>query len=111
MDKVISRDGTPIAIDRLGDGPPVIVVCGAMCDRALTRLTAEELAKHLTVFNYDRRSWGDSGARPLASSSRECSSGAPSELDPALCLGIALSLSFGAEKKESLIPIDLCNTD
>lgn len=61
MDKVTSRDGTPIAFDRLGDGPPVIVVCGAMCDRALMRPTAEELAKHFTVFNYDRRGRGDSG--------------------------------------------------
>jgi pimeloyl-ACP methyl ester carboxylesterase len=61
MDKVASRDGTPIAFDRLGDGPPIIVVCGAMCDRALMRPTAEELAKHFTVFNYDRRRRGDSG--------------------------------------------------
>ncbi len=61
MDKVTSSDGTPIAFDRLGDGPPVIVVCGAMCDRALMRPTAEELAKHFTVFNYDRRGRGDSG--------------------------------------------------
>ncbi len=61
MNKVTSADGTPIAFDRLGDGPPVIVVCGAMCDRALMRPTAEELAKHFTVFNYDRRGRGDSG--------------------------------------------------
>ena len=55
-----SPDGTAIAFDRLGDGPPVILVCGAMCDRALMRPTAEELAKHFTVFNYDRRGRGDS---------------------------------------------------
>ena len=61
VDKLTSRDGTPIAFDRLGDGPPVIMVCGAMCDRALMRPTAEELAKHFTVFNYDRRGRGDSG--------------------------------------------------
>src|ERR671919_900281 len=61
MDKVTSSDGTPIAFDRLGDGPPVIAVCGAMCDRALMRPTAEELAKYFTVFNYDRRGRGDSG--------------------------------------------------
>src|SRR5215216_6395070 len=61
MDKVTSSDGTSIAFDRLGDGPPVVVVCGAMCDRALMRPTAEELAKYFTVFNYDRRGRGDSG--------------------------------------------------
>jgi pimeloyl-ACP methyl ester carboxylesterase len=61
MDKVTSSDGTPIAFDRLGDGPPVIVVGGQLCDRALTRPTAEELAREFTVSNYDRRGRGDSG--------------------------------------------------
>jgi pimeloyl-ACP methyl ester carboxylesterase len=67
MEKVISSDGTTIAFDRLGDGQPVIVVGGQLCDRALTRPTAEELAKHFTVFNYDRRGRGDSGdTKPYA---------------------------------------------
>ena len=61
MNTVTSSDGTTIAFDRLGDGPPVNLVCGAMCDRVLMRPTAEELAKHFTVFNYDRRGRGDSG--------------------------------------------------
>src|SRR5918993_6056928 len=61
MDRVTSSDGTTIAFDRLGDGPAVIVVGGQLADRALTRPTAEELAKHFTVFNYDRRGRGDSG--------------------------------------------------
>jgi pimeloyl-ACP methyl ester carboxylesterase len=61
MDEATSSDGTTIAFDRLGDGPPVIVVGGAACHRALTGPTAEELAKHFTVFNYDRRGRGDSG--------------------------------------------------
>ena len=59
--EVTSADGTPIAFERLGDGQPVIVVGGATCDRVKTRPTAEELAKHFTVFNYDRRGRGDSG--------------------------------------------------
>jgi pimeloyl-ACP methyl ester carboxylesterase len=61
METLTSSDGTTIAFDRLGDGPPVIVVGGQLCDRALTRPTAEELAKRFTVFNYDRRGRGDSG--------------------------------------------------
>lgn len=65
--EVSSPDGTTIAYDRLGDGPPVILVCGAMCDRALMRPTAEELAKHFTVFNYDRRGRGGSAdSQPYA---------------------------------------------
>ncbi|MBA3635344.1 MAG: alpha/beta hydrolase [Rubrobacteraceae bacterium] len=61
METTRSRDGTTIAFDRSGDGPPVIVVGGATCDRAMTRPLAEELAKHFTVINYDRRGRGDSG--------------------------------------------------
>jgi pimeloyl-ACP methyl ester carboxylesterase len=58
---VTSGDGTRIVFERLGDGPPVILVAGASCDRAITRPLAEELAKHFTVINYDRRGRGDSG--------------------------------------------------
>jgi hypothetical protein len=29
MDKVRSKDGTAIAFDRLGEGPPIILVVGA----------------------------------------------------------------------------------
>ncbi len=61
MKRVISADGTSIAYERLGEGEPVVVVGGQLCDRAVTRPTAEELAKHFTVFNYDRRGRGDSG--------------------------------------------------
>ncbi len=61
VEKVRSKDGTTIAFDRLADGPPVIVVGGQLCDRVLTRPTAEELATRFTVFNYDRRGRGDSG--------------------------------------------------
>ena len=71
MEEVTSSDGTPIAFDRLGDGPLVIVVGGAMCDRALTCPTAEELAKHFAVFNYDRRGRGDSGDTPPYAVERE----------------------------------------
>src|ERR671911_2598082 len=61
MDIVTSSDGTTIAFERLGKGPAFIVVGGQPADRALTRPTAEELAKHFAVFNYDRRGRGDSG--------------------------------------------------
>ncbi len=41
--------------------PPVIVVGGAICDRALTRPLAQRMSQQFTVFNYDRRGRGDSG--------------------------------------------------
>src|ERR687898_2699225 len=61
MNRVTSRDGTTIAFDRLGDGPPVILVCGGSTDRTANAGEAELLAEHFTVFNYDRRGRGDSG--------------------------------------------------
>jgi pimeloyl-ACP methyl ester carboxylesterase len=60
---VVSRDGTRIAYDRVGSGPPVIVVVGALCSRTLgpgVKL-APLLAARFTVFTYDRRGRGDSG--------------------------------------------------
>ena len=41
MGKVISADGTEIAFDQTGEGPPVILVVGAFN----TRSTGEPLAK------------------------------------------------------------------
>jgi len=61
MEKVTSADGTPIAFDRFGEGPPVIVVGGATCARGMTHPLAEALGHHATVFNYDRRGRGESG--------------------------------------------------
>ena len=61
MKTVTSADGTSIAYERLGDGRPVIVVGGALCDRSVTRPLAERLARHFTVLNYDRRGRGSSG--------------------------------------------------
>ncbi len=61
MQKVISKDGTPISYDPLGKGPAVILVSGAMGVRAHFIPLAELLSKHFTVFNYDRRGRGDSG--------------------------------------------------
>jgi pimeloyl-ACP methyl ester carboxylesterase len=61
MDQVPSKDGTPIAYDRLGSGPAVILVGGAFVDRSENAPLATELAKRFTVYNYDRRGRGDSG--------------------------------------------------
>ena len=63
MKHVRSRDGTTIAYDRLGAGPPVILVDGAFCSRAFGPMPklAPHLARDFTVFAYDRRGRGDSG--------------------------------------------------
>jgi pimeloyl-ACP methyl ester carboxylesterase len=62
-----SQDGTTIAYDRLGDGPPVILVCGGSTDRMANAGLAALLAADFTVLNYDRRGRGDSGdTKPYA---------------------------------------------
>lgn len=64
MSEVRSKDGTPIALDRSGAGPPLIVVLGALNDRSSAAPLAEALASHFTVYAYDRRGRGDSGDTP-----------------------------------------------
>jgi pimeloyl-ACP methyl ester carboxylesterase len=61
--KVFSKDGTAIAFDRIGNGPPVILIDGALCYRSMGQSgqLAELLAQHFTVFTYDRRGRGGSG--------------------------------------------------
>ncbi|TMQ91552.1 alpha/beta hydrolase [Actinomadura soli] len=61
MSTVISADGTAIAFERTGEGPPVVLVAGALCDRLATSLLATELGRHFTVIGYDRRGRGESG--------------------------------------------------
>lgn len=62
MPHLTSPDGTTIAYDRVGDGPSIVLVDGAMCYRGAGPMDA--LAQHLsasfTVFTYDRRGRGDS---------------------------------------------------
>ncbi len=60
METVKSADGTVIAYDRTGDGPPLIVSVGAFCTRQ-TFAAPEELRQRFTVYTYDRRGRGDSG--------------------------------------------------
>ncbi len=60
METVKSADGTVLAYDRTGDGPPLIVSVGAFCTRH-TFAAPADLGRHFTVITYDRRGRGDSG--------------------------------------------------
>jgi pimeloyl-ACP methyl ester carboxylesterase len=73
MKKVLSKDGTPIAFDRSGEGPPLILVDGALCYRASGPMgpLSAALAPHFTVYTYDRRGRGDSGDTAPYSVERE----------------------------------------
>jgi pimeloyl-ACP methyl ester carboxylesterase len=61
LEHVTSKDGTKIAFDRLGSGPPVVLVSGGSVDRGSNAPLAGVLASDFTVFNYDRRGRGPSG--------------------------------------------------
>jgi pimeloyl-ACP methyl ester carboxylesterase len=71
METVTSADGTTIAFDQLGAGPPLVLVSGASCDRRIDAAIAETLAAHFTVLNYDRRGRGDSTDTPRYDVRRE----------------------------------------
>lgn len=62
MPAVLSKDGTRIAFERKGQGPPLILVDGALCyrDSGPARPLAKLLTQHFTVFLYDRRGRGES---------------------------------------------------
>jgi pimeloyl-ACP methyl ester carboxylesterase len=71
MDKVRSEDGTTIAFDRVGEGPPIILVLGAFNDRATGAPLAAALKDRFSVITYDRRGRGDSGDTPPYAVERE----------------------------------------
>lgn len=60
-EQVRSADGTPIAFERSGAGPAIILVGGAFSDRNATRDLGAALATDFTTFSYDRRGRGFSG--------------------------------------------------
>ncbi|MET7760180.1 alpha/beta fold hydrolase [Streptomyces sp. NPDC005389] len=59
--RVVSRDGTPIAYERYGDGPPLVLVSGALGTAAGERALGGLLARRFSVVAYDRRGRGGSG--------------------------------------------------
>ena len=73
METVRSKDGTAIAFDRTGAGPPVILVGGAFSWRSWKGFVelASLLSSRYAVLNYDRRSRGDSGDTPPYAIERE----------------------------------------
>jgi pimeloyl-ACP methyl ester carboxylesterase len=60
METTTSSDGTRLAYDKSGNGPPVILLQGAFNDRQTTAPLARALVD-FTALNLDRRGRGDSG--------------------------------------------------
>lgn len=59
---MLSPDGTSIAFEPAGEGPALVVVAGAGCDRASFATLAERLSQRFRVYRYDRRGRGASSA-------------------------------------------------
>ena len=61
METVTTRDGTPIAYERGGDGPPLVLVHGTTADHSTWEHVLPELQQHFTIYAIDRRGRGESG--------------------------------------------------
>jgi pimeloyl-ACP methyl ester carboxylesterase len=70
MQHITSKDGTAIAYEKVGKGPALILIGGALNDhKAVASGTplAKRLAANFTVYSYDRRGRGASGdTKPYA---------------------------------------------
>ncbi len=71
MHKVVSRDGTPIAYEKLGDGPPIVLLGGGFRDHTIFTPIVPGLTPYLTTYAYDRRGRGQSGDAPTYAIERE----------------------------------------
>lgn len=61
MKTVTSADGTSIAYEQTGDGPPLVLVHGTTADHTRWEPIRPTLEEHFTVYAMDRRGCGKSG--------------------------------------------------
>jgi len=73
MNNVFSKDGTEIAYDKIGQGPTVILVDGALAYRSFGPMPelAKLLSNDFAAISYDRRGRGESGDKKPFSVERE----------------------------------------
>jgi pimeloyl-ACP methyl ester carboxylesterase len=71
MTTFTSRDGVPIACERTGSGPPLVLVHGTAADRSRWAPVLPALSARLTVYACDRRGRGASGDQPAYAMERE----------------------------------------
>jgi pimeloyl-ACP methyl ester carboxylesterase len=58
---VTSTDGTPIAYQRSGEGPPLVLVHGTSADHTRWKPVLPAFEEHFNVYALDRRGRGSSG--------------------------------------------------
>lgn len=61
METITSADGTPIAYERTGNGPPLVLVHGTTADHTRWEPVRPAFEEHFTVYAMDRRGRGESG--------------------------------------------------
>jgi pimeloyl-ACP methyl ester carboxylesterase len=62
-----SKDGTKVAYEKVGQGPALVIIGGALSHRDGGKPLAGKLMTSFTVYTYDRRGRGDSGdTKPYA---------------------------------------------
>lgn len=71
LETVTSADGTEIAYQRTGSGPPLVLVHGATVDHTTWVEVLPFLEEHFTVYAMDRRGRGESGDADEYSFERE----------------------------------------
>lgn len=100
MATVRSADGTLIAYDRVGSGPAVALVHGAMTDKSHSMLAsvATALQRWFTVFNYDRRGRGESGDTQPYAVAREID-----DLNAVVAVAGGSAMVFGGSSGAALV--------
>jgi pimeloyl-ACP methyl ester carboxylesterase len=71
MRKVVSRDGTTIAYEKAGEGPPLVLLGGGFRDHTVFDSLVPLLTPYCTTYVYDRRGRGESGDSPHYAIARE----------------------------------------
>lgn len=71
METVTSADGTPIAYERTGSGPPLVLVHGATVDHTTWVQALPFLEEQFTVYAIDRRGRGESSDAEVYALDRE----------------------------------------
>jgi pimeloyl-ACP methyl ester carboxylesterase len=71
IETVLSRDGTSIAYERRGHGPPLVMVHGSTVDHTRWGGVVGKLAERFTLLMVDRRGRGQSSDGPAYSIERE----------------------------------------
>ena len=62
--EVRAPDGTPIAVEVRGSGPPLVLVHGSIADHTTFEGFVDVLQEHFTTYALDRRGFGDTPDTP-----------------------------------------------